>query len=205
MSVRTRARSLTVVAILAAGGVGLIGSTQTWAVARLVDSDVPVSGASAVPVLQPLMLTALALGLVLTLVGRVLRYVLGALAIVVAAVLVLLTWPLLATPPASAVAPTVTERTGLAGAEAVRGVVVEIAATPWPLVSLVAAVVIGLAGVAVLGTAHAWSRGGRRYSAAASHPAASGAAGAESGPADAAPLDAVDSWDDLSRGDDPTR
>lgn len=195
MSLRTRARSLTVVAILAAGAVALIGSTQTWAVADLADGALPVSGAIAVPVLQPLALTALALGLVLTLVGRALRYVLGALAVVVAAGLALLSAPMVLAPPLSAVAPAVTERTGLAGTEAIAGVVQDVAATPWPLVTLVAATLIGLAGVAVLATGHLWAKGGRRYDAVSE-------TGARD---DAAPLDAVDSWDGLSRGDDPTR
>lgn len=195
MSLRTRAKSLTVVAILAAGAVGLIGSTQTWAVARLADAELAVSGATAVPVLQPLTLTALALGLVLTLVGRALRYVLGALAVVVAAGLVFLSAPMLGAPPLSAVAPAVTERTGLAGAEAIAGVVQDVTATAWPLVTLIAAILIGLAGLAALTTGHLWVRGGRRYDAAADGAARD----------DATPLDAIDSWDDLSRGDDPTR
>ncbi|GAB3270528.1 Trp biosynthesis-associated membrane protein [Microbacterium lacusdiani] len=196
MSVRTRARTFTVVAILAAGALGLIGSTQTWALAALADGDVEVPGATAVPVLQPLMLTALALGLVLTLVGRALRYVLGALAVAVAAAVAALTAPLIGRPPASAVAPAVTERTGLAGEEAIAEVVLSTASTAWPAVTLVCAVVIGFAGVAVLVTAHRWTRGGRRYD---------GAAAAATRASDAGPLDAIDSWDDLSRGDDPTR
>ncbi|WP_203138577.1 Trp biosynthesis-associated membrane protein [Microbacterium sp. JZ31] len=195
MSLRTRAKSLTVVTILAAGAVALIGSTQTWAVARLADAELAVSGATAVPVLQPLTLTVLALGLVLTLVGRALRYVLGALAVVVAAGLVVLSAPMLGAPPLSAVAPVVTEHTGLAGAEAIAGVVQDVTATAWPLVTLIAAILIGLAGLAALTTGHLWVRGGRRYDAAADGTARD----------DAAPLDAIDSWDELSRGDDPTR
>lgn len=194
MSLRTRARSLTVVAILAAGAVALIGSTQTWAVAALPDDSLPVPGSTAVPVLQPLTLTVLALGLVLTLVGRVLRYVLAVLGIAAAAAIGALAAPLLGTPPVSAVAPAVTERTGLAGTEAVADVVGGISVTPWPLVTLVCAVVVGIAGLIVLATAHRWTRGGRRYTAS----------GSASRPA-TGPLDAVDSWDDLSRGDDPTR
>ncbi|WP_345750231.1 Trp biosynthesis-associated membrane protein [Microbacterium rhizophilus] len=194
MTLRSRARSLTVVAILLAGAVGLIGSTQTWAVATLADGDLPVSGGIAVPVLQPLMLTALALGLVLTLVGRLLRYILGALAILVGGAVAVLSAPLIATPPLSAVAPAVTERTGLAGAEAIADAVQDVASTPWPVVTLVAAVLIALAGAAVLATAHLWVRGGRRYTTAAAAPRD-----------ERASLDAVDSWDDLSRGDDPTR
>lgn len=194
MSLRTRARPLTVVAILASGALGLIGSTQTWAVATLADGALEVPGAVAVPVLQPLMLTALALGLVLALVGRALRYLLGALAVAVGAAVAALSAPLIATPPASALAPAVTERTGLAGDAAVAEVVLDTAATAWPLVTVIAALVVALAGIAVLATAHAWTRGGRRYDATA--------AAARSDPA--RPLDAIDSWDDLSRGDDPT-
>ncbi|WP_309068929.1 Trp biosynthesis-associated membrane protein [Microbacterium sp.] len=195
MSLRTRAKSLTVVAILAAGAVALIGSTQTWAVARLAEGALPVPGATAVPVLQPLALTTLALGLVLTLVGRALRYVLGGLAVVVATGLAFLSARMVVAPPLTAVAPAVTERTGLAGAEAIAGVVRDVTATPWPLVTLIAAILIGLAGIAVLATAHLWARGGRRFGAATDSTARD----------DAAPLDAIDSWDDLSRGDDPTR
>jgi disulfide bond formation protein DsbB len=194
MSLRTRARSLAVVTILGSGALGLIGSTQTWVVATLADGELPVPGSSAVPVLQPLMLTSLALGLVLTLVGRVLRYALGALAILVGGAVAALSLPMLTDPPLSSVAPAVTEHTGLAGAEAVASVVLGVAATPWPLVTLIAAIVILAAGIAVLATAHAWARGGRRYATAA-QPAARD---------EAASLDAVDSWDELSRGDDPT-
>ncbi|MBO3664241.1 Trp biosynthesis-associated membrane protein [Microbacterium stercoris] len=187
-----RLRSLTVVALIAAGALGLIGSTQTWIIARLADGDLPVPGSTAVPVLQPLMLTALALGLVLTLVGRVLRYVLGVIAIALGIGVGVLTAPILYGIPASAVAPAVTEHTGITG-EAVSALVESATATPWPVVTLIAALVIVGAGVVVLLTAHRWTRAGRRYATAPAAPRD-----------EAAPLDAVDSWDDLSRGDDPT-
>lgn len=194
MTSRTRARSLTVVAILAAGAVALIGSTQTWAVAALPDGPLPAPGSIAVPVLQPLALTVLALGLVLTLVGRALRYALGVLAIAAAAAIGALTVPMLVDPPVSAVAPVVTERTGLAGLEAIAGVVRDVTATPWPAVTLACAIVVAVAGAVVLVTAHRWTQGGRRYSAAEQAPRSA-----------TGPLDSVHSWDDLSRGDDPTR
>ena len=189
-----RLRSLTVVALIAAGALGLIGSTQTWIIARLADGDLPVPGSTAVPVLQPLMLTALALGLVLTLVGRVLRYVLGVIAIAlgIGIGVGVLTAPILYGVPASAVAPAVTEHTGITG-EAVSALVESATATAWPVVTLIAALVIVGAGVVVLLTAHRWTRAGRRYATAPAAPRD-----------EAAPLDAVDSWDDLSRGGDPT-
>ena len=188
-----RLRSLTVVALIAAGGLGLIGSTQTWVVASLADGDLPVTGSAAVPVLQPLMLTALALGLVLTLVGKVLRYVLGALAVALGIGVAALVTPIAIAPPVSAVAPAVTARTGITGSEGIAALVLGTSSTPWPVITIVVALLIAAAGVAVLLTAHRWTRGGRRY---ATDTRATRDA--------AAPLDAVDSWDDLSRGDDPT-
>lgn len=188
-----RLRSLTVVALIAAGALGLIGSTQTWIVAVLADDALAVPGGTAVPVLQPLMLTVLALGLVLTLVGRVLRYVFGALAVVLGACVAVLVTPLLVAPPISAVAPVVTEKTGITGHAAVGELVVAMNVTPWVPVTLAVAVLIIAAGIAVLLTAHRWVRGGRRYATEAARPRD-----------ESAPLDAVDSWDDLSRGDDPT-
>ncbi|GGH35829.1 Trp biosynthesis-associated membrane protein [Microbacterium album] len=195
MSLRSRARSLSVVAILAAGGTGLIGSTQTWLVAHVAQEELAVPGASAVPVLQPLMLTALALGLVLSLVGPVLRHVLGALAVLLGAVVAWLVAPVAVAPGVTAVASAVTERTGIAG-EGIADLVGRIDATPWPWVTLAASVILVGAGGFVLATARAWPRSGRRYDT----DRASAAPAAASGP-----LDAVDSWDELSRGDDPTR
>lgn len=195
MSARGRTRTIAVVAILAAGALGLIGSTQTWAVATLAEGDLAVPGTTAAPVLPPLMLTALALGLVLTLVGRPLRYALGLVAVAVGVAAAALAAPMIARPAASAVAPAVTERTGLAGEDAVAEAVLGTAATMWPLVTLIAAVVIGAAGLMVLATAHGWTRGGRRYDGSGSAPRS----------APGGPLDALDSWDELSRGDDPTR
>jgi uncharacterized membrane protein (TIGR02234 family) len=190
--VSARLRSLTVVALISAGALGLIGSTQTWIVARLADGDLPVPGATALPVLQPLMLTALALGLVLTLVGRVLRYVLGALAVALGLGVAAMTAPIVLETPIGAVARAVTERTGITG-ETVSALVEGTSTTAWPVVTLLAAALMLAAGVVVLLTGHRWTRGGRRYATAPDAPRDH-----------SAPLDAVDSWDHLSRGDDPT-
>src|SRR5690606_9910601 len=117
--------------------------------------------------------------------------------LIVAAGLVLLwlTVPLVFSPPISAVAATVTTHTGIAGLESVTGLVAALTATAWPGVTAAAWVVLLLAGVATLVTAHRWQRTGRRFDTGGRH------AGTDPG----TPLDAVDSWDELSRGDDPTR
>lgn len=186
-----RGRGVSVLLVLLGGAVIVVGSTQTWLTAELADAALPVPGASASPVLQPLALATLALGLVLALAGVVLRHILGALALVLGATLAVVIAPLAFGAPVAAVASTVTEHTGLAGAEAVGELVRSIGATAWPILSLLAAVLVAAGGAIALATARRWKRSGRRYETAPTAPADG-------------PLDAIDSWDDLSHGQDPT-
>ncbi|WP_341999601.1 Trp biosynthesis-associated membrane protein [Microbacterium sp. LWH7-1.2] len=207
-----RARLLSVVLVVLCGALGVISSTQTWLTVELQDAahhvlDVP--GASAVPVLAPLSLAVLALGAALSIVGPALRYVFGALAFFIGAVLAWLTARVVFEHPVSAVASVVTESTGIAGEASVAKLVASIDATAWPAVTLVVWVVLVAAGVFVLATAHSWSRTGRRYrtdEAAKAAPATDSTARSGDGPRphDAAGSRAIDDWDDLSRGEDPT-
>lgn len=196
--VAARARLLAVVAIVATGALGIIASTQIWLFVTLSQTPgdpLAVPGASAVPVLAPLSLAALALGAALSIVGLVLRYVFGVLAVAIGGTLVWLTWNLLTAHPTSAIAAAVTEATGITGQDAVADLVAATSATAWPILTLVGWIVLVAAGLFVLATARGWRRSGRKYEtdAAAAAPAA-----------DSAPLDAISSWDDLSRGQDPT-
>lgn len=191
-----RARLASVLATLLAGAIGILSSTQTWldvTVSGGVSDSLAVSGAAAVPVLAPLSLAALALGAALSIVGRVLRYVFGALMLAIGAVLAILTGMVVFTHPVAAVAASVTTATGISG-DAVAGLVGTITPTPWPVVALVAWVLLLASGAFTLATAHRWRSTGRRYRTGGAHRAA----------AEDQPLDAVDSWDDLTRGDDPT-
>jgi uncharacterized membrane protein (TIGR02234 family) len=191
-----RARLVSVLAILVCGGIGVISSTQTWLTVALTGSaahELTVAGSVAIPVLTPLSLAVLALGAALSIVGTVLRYVFGVLTVVVALALGFLSAQIAFTHPVSAVARTVTDATGITG-DAVAGLIASITASAWPVVTLVASAVLLLAGVFVLVTARTWRSTGRRYRTAPASSAAS-----------TGPLDAVDSWDDLSRGQDPTR
>jgi uncharacterized membrane protein (TIGR02234 family) len=193
-----RARSTSVLATLVAGAAGVIASTQTWVHLALTGgatSDVAVPGATIVPVLAPLSLAVLALGAALSIVGRVLRLVFGALTVLIAVVLGTLVAPLLFGVPASAVAPSITEVTGIAGDAAVGDLIASMSTTVWPFVAALAVAVLAATGVFVTVTGARWPTGGRKYEAAARRAARRTSDG---------PLDAVDSWDDLSRGDDPT-
>jgi len=192
-----RARLLCVAAIVLAGAIGVISSTQTWLVVTLADAEheLTVAGAAAVPVLAPLSLAVLALGGALSIVGLVLRYIFGVLTVGIALVLGVLTAQIAFARPLDAAAPTVTDATGITGTAAISELVSGISATPWPICTLLAWVLLLAAGLFTIVTAHGWRGSDRRYRSDAVPPA---------GPAPSRPRDAVDSWDDLSRGDDPT-
>ncbi len=193
---RRRRRTLAVLAILVGGAIGIIGSTQPWLDVVLRDGaqrHLSVAGADAVSVLAPLSLAALALGLALSIVGRVLRYVFGVLAVGLGVGMTAASLRIALGRPVDAVMSTVTEATGISGLGPVAQIVETIATTPWPAVNAAAALLIVLGGVLCLVTAHTWPGSGRKYR--------QGTVGRDA----RRPHDAIDSWDDLSRGDDPTR
>lgn len=186
-----RVRTISVLALLAAGAISLISAVQPWLVVTRADGavDVAVPGADAVALLVPLSLAALALGAALALSGKLMRYLVGALALLIAVVMGMTTATLLRELPISAVLPTITDLTGLAG-PAASALVAGILPTGWPWWSLLASLVLAATALLILATAHAWPRGGQRYRAARESSAST--------------KDAVDSWDELSRGIDPT-
>ncbi|MFZ8757326.1 Trp biosynthesis-associated membrane protein [Microbacterium sp. HMH0099] len=193
-----RGRSVAVLAMLLAGALGVISSTQTWMDVVLADGaqqSLSVPGSDALPVLTPLSLAALALGAALSIVGPVLRYVFGVLGLAIAAIVGVSTAQILFTAPVSATAATVTEATGISGLDAVADLVADISLTPWPALTLVVQVLLAVAAVFTLVTARRWRSGAGRKYRTETATAADGTS---------RPHDAIDSWDDLSRGDDPT-
>ena len=74
---------------------------------------------------------------------------------------------------------------------------------PWPAVAIVGGVLLVLAGIAVLVTGTRWPASSRRYRAARLADA-DDVAGHDAGGERAASDRAIDDWDELSRGDDPT-
>ena len=207
-----RLRSLSVLTVLAGGALALIASTQTWLDVTLLGSTTPpiaVPGASALALLAPLSLAALALGLALSIIGAVLRYAFGVLAVAIGVALGVGALRIAVERPVDAVAAAVTEATGLAGESTVRALIDHVAVTPWPAITVVASLAIATGGVVTVLTAHRWPGAGRRYRTDSADMPAGGAsrrvsADASGGDAGSRPHDAIDSWDDLSRGDDPT-
>ncbi len=191
-----RGRMIAVLGVLLMGAVGLIASTQPWYFVELhevTEHPLEVSGAAALPVLAPLSLAALALAAALAIVGPVLRIVFGVLTLAIGGVLAAMTAPLALATPITAIASTVTEATFISGNESIRTLVARITPTAWGVVTLVAAVVIALFGIFIVVSARHWRSSGRRF--AASEASAQRGAG---------PVDAIDGWDGLSKGIDPT-
>ncbi|GAA3021150.1 Trp biosynthesis-associated membrane protein [Microbacterium dextranolyticum] len=198
-----RARMIAVLGIVLGGAVGVISSTQTWLEVALRSGSadaLAVPGASAMALLAPLSLAALALGLALTVVGRVLRYAFGVLAAAIGVTMLAGSARIAFERPVDAAASVVTSATGLSGRDAIADLVEAIAATAWPFAAAVAGLVILAGGLWTLATAHRWRGSGRRYERETSAPTARGGAR----PHDASRDNAIDSWDDLSHGDDPT-
>lgn len=200
-----RARLVAVLAVVAGGALALIATTQTWLTVHVDTATLPVPGTVAAVLASPLSLAALALGLALTIVGRLLRYVLGALAVLLGTVLAIVALTVTVDAPVASYAPVVTEATGLSGAGPVAQSVTALTATVWPALAALGGVFVAAGGAWTLGTAGRWRSRTRRYEGAqrgsAGLPRSVGQRPAAPG---SRPADAIDDWDDLSRGDDPT-
>lgn len=194
-----------ILGVLVASGIALLSWTQVWILADVATSgsardSLEVTGSTASPALTALALAGLALGGALTIAGPVIRVVLGLLEVLLGFSVFLGAF-LAVTDPAGASAAAVTAATGISGRESIEAAVIDPTVTAWPFLALAAAVLMALVGVAVVVTARRWPGPTTRYQAVRLEPARP--AGDDA--AAAAPTrDAVDDWDELSRGDDPT-
>ncbi len=181
---------------LALAGLTLIAWTQQWLTVTLTEpgrDQLTVDGAIAAPALAALALATLALGAALAIAGTGFRYLLGILEVLLGGS-VALSAVLVFVDPVGAAEAAVTNATGIAGTQSVAALVSSTAATAWPAITLVLGAAIAVAGIGVVVTARSWPRSSKKYSAVTLEPVAT----------DEMP-DAVDSWDELTRGDDPTK
>jgi len=197
---RTRSRRsklILLAAIVVLSGLALAGWTQTWFSVVIAgeagEHATAVDGQTAAPATMALALSSLALAAALAIAGPVFRVVLGILSAVIGGCIALSAGLALGD-PVSASRAAVTAVTGIAGDESIAGIVERADASAWPVVTLITGIAIIAAGVAVCFTASRWPVASRRYRATRFAPA---------GEQD--DRDAVDTWDDLSHGDDPTR
>ena len=197
-----------VVVTIIGSALALLSWSQTWFELELTDASaqgtgeaIAVPGSVASPALAALGLAGLALVAALAIAGPGIRLVLGVLEVVLGGCILLAAGVSLGNPVA-AVAPAVTDATGVSGSGPTAELVATAAATAWPVAAIAGGVLLVLAGVAVLVTGTRWPASSRRYRGARLADADGSAA---HGASERAASDrAIDDWDELSRGDDPT-
>ncbi|NWL12221.1 hypothetical protein DM793_13115 [Paenarthrobacter nitroguajacolicus] len=165
-------------------------TTQTWIEVRLdpagaSNSDLHVQGSKAATAVTALAVVALAGGLAASIAGKIARWIIAVLitmsaaGIVLAAVTVILD-------PLGAAQGSIAAATGVSGGQA------DAAVTAFPVVAIVAGCLLAVCAIVLpLAGRHWTSR--TKYDAAARVRKS----GSE-------PVDEIDSWDSLSRGEDPT-
>ena len=188
-----RYKSRIILAATVLGVLTLISWTQTWFTVVLSDgATLPVDGQVGAPALSALALTSLVLVGALSIAGPFFRIVFGVLQALIG-VAIVFSAVLAVSAPVSAAGPAISEATGVAGDESVAALVVSIALTPWPWLALVSGAVIVLLGAAIVVTGRRWPGGSTRKYQSSTR--------LEPAPAERT---AVDDWDSLSGGDDPT-
>lgn len=177
------------------GAAGALGAaTQTWVHVRLAGGDVQVpdidvAGNDAATGVTALALVAMAAAVALSVGGRIARTVVAVL-LALAGAGITATSLFAAADPAGAAAGVVGKATGMAAAPG------EYTATAMPYLAAAAGLWILACAVVVLVAGRHWTVS-RRYE--------TGTAADSQGPAGTAPpRDSIDSWDRLTRGEDPT-
>lgn len=191
------ARKSTLVLLITLLALAAFGTTtQTWITATVDPNQVgqaaatqgaiQVQGSKAATTVTALALVALAGGLAAAIAGRIARWVITAIIVLASAGVATAAATVIADPLAAAQG-TIAGATGISGSQA------HVELTPFPVLAVVAGCLLALAGLLILPAARYWNAR-TKYDAA-------GAAGTA---ATAGPVDEIDSWDRLSRGEDPT-
>jgi uncharacterized membrane protein (TIGR02234 family) len=193
------ARKSTLVLVIAALALAVFGTTtQTWLTVHLdptqlgqaVNSQdgLRVQGSKAATTVTALALVALAGGLAAAIAGRIARWVITAIILLAAAGIVGAAAVVQADPLAAA-------QGSIAAATGISGSSVQVDVTAFPALAVVAGSLLGLSALAIVPAGRYW-RARTKYDTAVGSRAGTAAP--------AGPADEIDSWDRLSRGDDPT-
>lgn len=150
--------------------------------------EVSVTGQDAAPAVLALALVGAAASLASALSSRWVRWATGPVLLIAGGVAAVLA-------AGAAMDPEGAARAGVARATGVLGGEIHATAGTWPLIAMVPAVVVALAGIAVLIAGGRWRSGSRYRSAAVAAPSGAAASPQE---------DPAAAWDALTRGEDPT-
>ncbi len=191
------ARKSTLVLLVAVLALAVFGTTtQTW-ISVILDPDqvgqagsaqtaLQVQGSKAATTVTALALVALAGGLAAAIAGRIARWIIAAIIVLASAGIVGAAATVLADPLAAA-------QGSIAAATGVTGSSAEVSVTAFPAIAVVVGVLLALGALLIIPAGRYW-KSRTKYDTRATG----------SGAAAAGPVDEIDSWDRLSRGDDPT-
>jgi len=170
----------------------LVSWTQVWFGVTLTDGvALDVDGQVAAPALSALALTSLVLVGALAIAGPFFRVVFGVLEALIG-VAVVFSGVLAVGDPVAASASAISTATGVAGKASVADAVDTIDGSVWPWIALVCGVLMLVAGAAIIVLSRRWpNSAARKYQSARLEPVAT-------------ERTAVDDWDALSGGNDPT-
>lgn len=187
-------RSMTVLVLLLGGALALIGSTQTWVSATGFEAahvaSVELSGQEASPVITAMSLVTIAAGAALSIARKVGRWIIGIVAVLGALAIGWTTVHVLIN-PLEAAAPKIAETTGTTNMADIAGNV-EVSLLPW--LTLLGAIIALFGGIIALTFGSRWPVGKtKKYDV-----------GDQKQPGHEGDLDEIDTWDELSRGEDPT-
>lgn len=186
-----RKSSLILLAILAA--LAIFGTTtQTWIHVAITQQQVQqanlnIAGSKTAVAVSALAVVALAAALATSIAGKIARVITSVIMLLSAIGIIGVVSSILADPSTAAMAE-VGKATGVVGIKN------DATLTVFPVVAIVAAVVLAIAALLILWQGRAWSIRSK-YDIPTK-----GSAGSKSD----GPVDEIDSWDQLSRGDDPT-
>lgn len=195
------ARKSTLVLLIAVLALAVFGTTtQNWITVTLDPNQVgqtvagqntlTVQGSKAATAVTALALVALAGGLAASIAGKIARWVITVIVVLAAAGIITAAATVLADPLAAAQG-SIAAATGVSGSSAGAEV------SAFPVIAVVVGILLALGAVLIIPAGRYW-KSRTKYDAAAYGAAAAGSA------MPAGPVDEIDSWDRLSRGDDPT-
>ena len=187
-------RGTTVIIVLLGGIIALIGSTQVWVTATGFEAahihSVTLSGQEASPVITAMALVTAAAGAALSIARKIGRWIIG---VVVVLAGITMGWATsnIAMTPTNAVAQKIAETTGTTGMADIAPNI-EVSMLPW--VTVLGAVIGVIGGLCALIAGREWPIGKtKKYDV-----------GTQQRADRTGPLDEIDTWDELSRGEDPT-
>lgn len=199
-------KSRVVLLTIISAGIVFASTTQTWLNVELPEQAVPtedltIPGSTAATAVTALALVALAGAIASTIAGRVLRTLIGVI-IFAAAGGIIASALAVTVNPAAAAESEIAEAIGIIGSSAQTSV------TVFPAIAIAGAVLLAVSAVVVILAGRYWTNSKRfeaGNSAGGSHATAGQKAEAGRDAAEpAADVDEIESWDQLSRGKDPT-